>query len=110
MKNRETVALSFPLSKEKTVEKPETREPDKGLFEELRRLRLDLARKEGLPPYCIFHDRTLWEMAGKRPKTQPEMMTIVGVGEITFRKYGSAFLDLISKWKRLEERCVTLEP
>ena len=96
MKKRETVPLSLPPSKEKTEERPVAKESEKGLFEELRRLRLELARKEGLPPYCIFHDRTLWEMAGKRPTTQREMMAIVGVGEITFKKYGRSFLDLIS--------------
>ncbi len=73
------------------------KESEKGLFEELRRLRLELARKEGLPPYCIFHDRTLLEMASRLPRTRHEMMTIVGVGEITFKKYGRSFLDLIEK-------------
>jgi ATP-dependent DNA helicase RecQ len=70
----------------------------KDLFEDLRRLRMQLARKEGLPPYCIFHDRTLREMATRRPANPPEMLSVVGVGEITFRKYGRFFLDLISSY------------
>jgi len=102
MKKRETLPLSLPPSKEKAAEKPvakeAAKESEKGLFEGLRRLRLELARKEGLPPYCIFHDRTLWEMVTKRPRTQHEMMTVVGVGEITFKKYGRSFLDLISSY------------
>jgi superfamily II DNA helicase RecQ len=49
-------------------------------------------------------------MASRLPDNREKMMAIVGVGEITFRKYGSAFLDLISKWKRVEEGCVTLGP
>jgi len=68
----------------------------KDLFEDLRKLRMQLARKEGLPPYCIFHDRTLREMAARRPANPREMLGVVGVGEITFRKYGRFFLDLIS--------------
>ncbi len=60
---------------------------------------MQLARKEGLPPYCIFHDRTLREMASRRPANPPEMLGVVGVGEITFRKYGRFFLDLISSYK-----------
>ena len=84
-------------------------EPDKGLFEDLKKLRLELARAEGLPAYCIFQDRTLREMASRLPDSREKMIAIVGVGEITFRKYGSHFLDLISKWKRLEEGGVTLE-
>jgi ATP-dependent DNA helicase RecQ len=106
MKKRETVPLSLPPLKEKAAGKSVSMSPgkegakesDKALFEGLRKLRLELARKEGLPPYCIFHDRTLWEMVSKLPTTQHEMMTIVGVGEITFKKYGRSFLDLISSY------------
>ena len=104
MKKREKVPLSLPPSTEKTEERPAEKESEKGLFEELRRLRLELARKEGLPAYCIFHDRTLREMAGKRPITQREMMTIVGVGEITFKKYGRPFLDLISSYDTIARK------
>jgi ATP-dependent DNA helicase RecQ len=99
MKKRGRVSLSPPSRKEFKETKMEG-EPDKGLFEDLRKLRLELARAEGLPAYCIFQDRTLREMASRLPDNREKMMAIVGVGEITFRKYGSAFLDLISKWKR----------
>ena len=68
------------------------------LFEELRKLRLQLARRESLPPYCIFHDRTLREMARSLPDTPLKMMATGGVGEITFRKYGREFLQLISAY------------
>jgi len=96
MKKREAIPLTLPVSRKKFPPKPLTEESHPGLFEELRKLRLQLARQEGLPPYCIFHDRTLREMASRRPLTPREMMAIVGVGEITFRKYGRFFLDLIS--------------
>jgi ATP-dependent DNA helicase RecQ len=99
MKKREKIPLSSPSGKEIKERRMEG-EPDKGLFDDLRKLRLELARAEGLPAYCIFQDRTLREMASKLPDSREKMMAIVGVGEITFRKYGSAFLDLISKWKR----------
>jgi ATP-dependent DNA helicase RecQ len=99
MKKREKVPLSQPHGKEFKERRMEG-EPDKGLFEDLRKLRLELARAEGLPAYCIFQDRTLLEMANGLPDNREKMMAIVGVGEITFRKYGSAFLDLISKWKK----------
>jgi ATP-dependent DNA helicase RecQ len=92
MKRRENIPLSSPPEKEEI-------KPDEGLFDELRRLRLELARSEGLPAYCIFQDRTLREMASRLPDSREKMMAITGVGEITFRKYGSAFLELISKWK-----------
>jgi ATP-dependent DNA helicase RecQ len=99
MKKRGKIPLSSPSRKEIKEERVEG-ELDKGLFEELRKLRLELARAEGLPAYCIFQDRTLLEMASRLPDNREKMMAIVGVGEITFRKYGSAFLDLISKWKK----------
>ncbi len=102
MKRREGIPLSPPLKKEVKAWKVEG-EPDKELFEDLRKLRLELARAEGLPAYCIFQDRTLREMASRLPVTREQMMGIVGVGEVTFRKYGSAFLDLISKWMRTKE-------
>ncbi len=100
MKERGKIPLSSPLTKE-IKEKRMEGEPDKGLFEDLRKLRLELARAEGLPAYCIFQDRTLREMASRLPDSREKMISIVGVGEITFRKYGRAFLELITKWKRL---------
>jgi ATP-dependent DNA helicase RecQ len=108
MKKRGKIPLSRPLRKEIKERRLEG-EPDRGLFEDLRKLRLELARAEGLPAYCIFQDRTLQEMASRHPDNREKMMAIVGVGEITFKKYGSAFLDLISKWKRQEKRRITME-
>ena len=99
MKKREKVPLSSSSRKEAGEVEMEG-EPDKGLFDRLRKLRADLARSQGLPPYCIFHDRTLLEMARKLPDTQQKMMSIVGVGEITFKKYGDLFLDAIFSYKR----------
>jgi ATP-dependent DNA helicase RecQ len=98
MRKRETLLLSPPPELKRAEEKPLEEEFDKALFEDLRKLRMQLARKEGLPPYSIFHDRTLREMATRRPANPREMLDVVGVGEITFRKYGRFFLDLISSY------------
>jgi ATP-dependent DNA helicase RecQ len=100
MRKRETLPLSPPPEKKRPEEKPLEEEFDKALFEDLRKLRMQLARKEGLPPYSIFHDRTLREMATRRPANPREMLDVVGVGEITFRKYGRFFLDLISSYEK----------
>ncbi len=75
----------------------EHQESDKEVFNRLRQLRSRLARQERLPPYCIFQDRTLREMARTLPETPEELLAIVGVGEVTFRKYGPAFLGLLSQ-------------
>ena len=68
---------------------------DRTVFDRLRDLRLTLARNENLPAYCIFQDRTLREMAARLPQTREELLGVVGVGEVTLKKYGDAFLKLI---------------
>lgn len=65
------------------------------LFEHLRELRLDLARKKGVPPYIIFGDATLEEMAAERPTNEAELSKISGVGEQKLNEYGREFLDAI---------------
>jgi len=66
------------------------------LFESLRGLRLELAREQGVPPYVIFHDRTLREMAQSRPRSLQQMSTISGVGEAKLTRYGELFLTRIN--------------
>lgn len=65
------------------------------LFEALRKLRKQFADSEKLPAYIIFNDATLREMASEKPLTEEEMLTISGVGQHKFEKYGQAFLALI---------------
>ena len=65
------------------------------IFERLRRVRLDLAREEKVPPYLIFSDRTLVELCQKMPQTEDEMLDISGVGAHKLQKYGEAFLSVI---------------
>lgn len=75
---------------------------EKALFEKLRDLRLTLARSQEVPPYVIFHDRTLAAMACERPSTLSEMRAIPGVGEVKLERYGAAFADAI-RWHEREE-------
>lgn len=67
------------------------------LFEKLRQLRLEIAREEGMPPYIIFSDKTLIDMAVKVPETRQEMMNVSGVGENKYLKYGERFLAVIKE-------------
>lgn len=73
------------------------READEGLFAGLRRLRLALARENGVPPYIIFSDRTLTDMCRKLPRTREEMLQVTGVGKVKFERFGEAFLEEIRK-------------
>ncbi len=67
---------------------------DDEVFEQLRAVRLRLSRKYRVPPYAIFTDRTLHEMAQQRPHTKGEMLAISGVGEVKYRKFGRYFTAL----------------
>lgn len=67
------------------------------LFNKLRELRLTIAREEGMPPYIIFSDKTLIDMAVKVPANRQEMMNVSGVGEHKYLKYGARFLDVIAE-------------
>jgi len=66
-----------------------------GLLEKLKRLRLELAHARGVPPYVIFHDRTLIELAQRRPATRAAFAQIHGVGEAKLRNFAEPFLELI---------------
>ncbi|MBW2342677.1 MAG: HRDC domain-containing protein [Deltaproteobacteria bacterium] len=68
-------------------------------FARLRELRARLAKEEKLPSYCIFHDRTLREMTRALPGTPEELLRVTGVGEVTLRKYGQAFLKVLREIK-----------
>jgi len=70
---------------------------DRGLFERLRTLRLEIAREEKVPPYIIFSDKTLVQMCLLKPKSKTEMLRVSGVGEIKYEKYGERFLTALSK-------------
>ena len=67
------------------------------LFEKLRRLRLDISNNLGVPPFVVFHDRTLMEMAAHRPKNREEFLWINGVGERKAEQFADAFLKAINE-------------
>lgn len=69
---------------------------DTELFKKLKELRLEFARAENMPPYVIFHDKTLVEMVCTKPKTLEEMGEISGVGEHKLEKYGIPFLKALN--------------
>jgi ATP-dependent DNA helicase RecQ len=69
---------------------------DQQLFEALRLRRLELAREQGVPPYVIFHDSTLRELAALRPLNREQMGAVSGVGERKLARYGEAFVAVIA--------------
>lgn len=69
------------------------------LFEELRKIRMDIALKKQVPPYIIFADSTLREMCMYLPENKEEMLMIKGIGNIKYKNYGEIFLEAILKYK-----------
>jgi ATP-dependent DNA helicase RecQ len=68
------------------------------LFEALRELRRNLAREAGVPPYVIFHDSTLRELAAKRPRSEADLADISGIGARKREAYGPAFLEAVASF------------
>jgi ATP-dependent DNA helicase RecQ len=66
------------------------------IFEALRQERSRIAKEQGVPPYVIFHDSTLREMATFRPETIDQMAMIQGVGAAKLERYGKSFLKVIA--------------
>jgi ATP-dependent DNA helicase RecQ len=69
---------------------------DEALWQALREARLQLAREQAVPPYVIFHDATLLEIASRKPRSLQEFARISGVGEHKLEKYGKVFLEVVA--------------
>lgn len=88
-----TVGTELPVvqPRQKTTPK-EYDERLRPVFTKLQKLRYQMAQKDHIPPFVIFSDVTLWEMAAHMPATLDEMRAVKGVGEFKLHKYGPAFL------------------
>jgi ATP-dependent DNA helicase RecQ len=86
---------------ERKREKPEKLEapldPDLSLFDRLRALRKEIAKERGVPPYVVFSDATLLQMASVRPRSNAQMLAISGVGPTKLEHYGERFLKLLAE-------------
>ncbi len=76
-------------------------DPVTQLFEQLKNVRTLIARKEGVPPYIIFSDATLMEMATRHPATIEQLLEVSGVGERKAVRYGNKFLKEIRRFDGL---------
>ncbi|MEG0109217.1 MAG: HRDC domain-containing protein, partial [Lachnospiraceae bacterium] len=88
-------------SKRKTPKKSDMiyKDIERDLFEKLRALRMEIAKKEKVPPYIVFSDKTLNHMCQLLPHNKEEMLQVSGVGEAKYEKYGKDFLEIILAWK-----------
>lgn len=69
---------------------------EEALFQRLRELRRDIAQEIGKPPYIVFSDRTLRDMARIRPVTDAQFLAVNGVGESKLRQYGKRFMEAVA--------------
>ncbi|MFW0796259.1 DNA helicase RecQ [Gordonia sp. CPCC 205515] len=74
-------------------------EADRGLFEHLRTWRTGEASRQGKPPYVVFSDATLRELAARRPSTAAEMRSVSGVGDTKLERYGEDVLAAIAEFE-----------
>lgn len=100
LKERQEILLrEDPLTqRSKALNKPDTlltSDADRALFSHLKSVRLQIAQTNSIPPYVIFHDRTLLEMVNKKPANLNEMAKISGVGTSKLEKYGETFLSAL---------------
>ena len=91
------IATGFDEKKPETVRRTEelSADVDEKLFEKLRALRTKVAQRAGVPPYVVFSNATLADMAARQPKSEYELLGVRGVGEAKARRYGAEFVDCI---------------
>ena len=111
LSGQSTVLMKMAREQEKAVPKEKEKKNRRGkaaggmaglseaqtaLFEKLRALRAEIAREEKVPPYIVFSDKTLAHMCVIHPKSKEEMLTVSGVGEFKYAKYGQRFLEALA--------------
>ena len=95
LKGEERVSIVLPPKRERKRRTARDSGPADPLFDALRDLRRELAKEQGVPPYVIFHDATLREMAAVRPADRRALSEITGVGARKLEAFGDAFLAVI---------------
>jgi ATP-dependent DNA helicase RecQ len=104
LKNKENIELELPKEEEVTKKQKfssDTLEFDAQLFEGLRKIRMELANKQGFAPYMILGDRSLQEMAHFYPTNMEEISRIQGIGSQKLTSYGEIFLKEIQRYVQL---------
>lgn len=90
-------------AKKKTAELADLTKEGQELFEELRKCRLELAAKQGVPPFIICSDKTLKDMCAKCPADKAQMADVYGMGAQKIASYGENFTEIIRKFLRTHE-------
>jgi ATP-dependent DNA helicase RecQ len=95
LKGEEPLVITVPKPRRRGSRRRSADGPADPLFEALREARRMLAAEAKVPPYVVFHDSTLREIAAARPGSLEELARVQGVGETKLRRYGAAMLDAL---------------
>ncbi len=99
LRGEQTLMLRKDVAGEKIKgDSSEKRRPNNALWEALRTKRREIAARQDLPPYVIFHDATLMAMVESRPKNRRQLATISGVGQRKLELYGDEFLEVLAEF------------
>jgi len=99
LKGEEKVEIVLPPKRTRRRDRKAAEYPHDPLFEALRTRRRALAAEAGVPPYVIFHDSSLREMAELKPTTLHALSRVSGVGAAKLERYGAAFVEVIAAWE-----------
>ncbi len=100
------IIMKIPAEQEKKPPKQEKKkvhsrgEINEELFELLRQLRTTIAKEEKVPPYVVFADKSLVDMCSIMPMSRDDMLSVSGVGEVKYEKYGKRFLEVVKEYKK----------
>ena len=94
LKGDESLAIVVPPARRRSRRR-EQDGPADPLFEALRAARRTIAAEAGVPPYVVFHDSTLREIAAARPRSLAELAQVNGVGQAKLARYGDAMLAAV---------------
>ncbi len=99
LKGQEPLMLASPRLQKASYWQRDRQEKkyDKALFAKLRVLRKTIADAEDIPPFIVFSDATLSELAKVKPQSQSEMLSVSGIGDIKLARYGQPFIELIQE-------------
>ena len=96
LKGEEIVSIAVPMPRKRARRERGPAGPADPLFEALRARRRELAAEAGVPPYVIFHDSTLRDIAASRPASLSDLARVQGVGEAKLKRYGEAMLAAVA--------------
>ena len=110
LKNKETILGVLKEKEQAPLKMASELEYDAALFELLRKKRKELADGENVPPYIIFSDRTLVEMAAFYPMSDVSLKKINGVGTVKARRYGEVFMSVIRVYCKEHKLAEKIKP